>query len=441
MRVVRGFDKAKALLSRSVPFDAIDVPTEITQRIQQVFGRPLTPVGAVRQILQEVRARGDAALREYTRRIDGFELASVEVPRERFAAAHEKVSSELMDALQLAAQRIREFHTTSLSRGWVDFRRGLGELVVPLERVGLYAPGGTAAYPSTVLMGAIPAKVAGVRDVVLCTPSSDGKEPHPATLVAADLAGVDRLFQLGGAQAVAAMAYGTESVPRVDKVCGPGNLFVALAKREVYGQVDIDGLYGPTETLLIADDSANPAWCAADLLAQAEHDVIAHPVLVTTSPALAQAVAAAVDSQLATLERRDIARASLERHGLIALVDSLEEAFALANDFAPEHLCLLLRDPWSHLDKVRHAGGVFVGEHSPEVMGDYVAGPSHTMPTGGTARFASYLGVHHFMRPMLVVGLDRATFNRLAPAASTIARAEGLIGHARAVEVRMDQTL
>ena len=269
----------------------------------------------------------------------------------------------------------------------MDPSRGLGERLIPMQRIGVYAPGGTASYPSTVLMTAIPARVAGVEEVILCTPSTS-----PAVMAAAAIAGVDRVFRVGGAQAIGAMAYGTESIRKVDMICGPGNLFVTMAKRMVFGEVAIDGLYGPTETVLVADHSADPVHCAADLLAQAEHDPLASPILVTNSPSLAESIDEELDRQLAMLERREIAAAALSNGGCMVLVNNLEEAMELANQVAPEHLCLLVEDPWRWADKVRNAGGLFLGRYSPEVVGDYVAGPSHVMPTGGTARFSSALG-------------------------------------------------
>ena len=287
-------------------------------------------------------------------------------------------------------------------------------------------------------MTAIPARVAGVKEVILSSPSGKGGDPDPALLVAADIAGVDRVFRVGGVQAIGAMAFGTDSVPKVDKVCGPGNVFVTLAKKLVYGSVDIDGLYGPTETVVIADETANPAYCAADLLAQAEHDPLASPILVTTSPVLVSEVEAVLESQLESMERVDMARASIETRGKVVLLDTIDEAIELANAIAPEHLCLMVKEPWEWAGKVTHAGGVFLGEFSPEVMGDYVAGPSHVMPTGGTARFSSALSVHHFLKTMPVVGLKPSKYPELARAAAVIARAEGMTGHARAVEIRLD---
>ena len=325
-----------------------------------------------------------------------------------------------------------------MRQSWLDLPSGLGELVVPLERIGIYVPGGTAAYPSTVLMTAIPAKVAGVKEIVLTSPARGGPYPAPAVLAAAHLAGVDQVFCVGGAQAIGALAYGTETIPKVDKICGPGNIFVTIAKRMVFGEVDIDGIYGPTETIVVADETANPVYCAADLLAQAEHDPLACPILVTTSGDLVADIEVELDKQIATLDRGDTAGASIQSQGKVFLMDDLDQAVELANAIAPEHLCLMVKDAWPWAAKVKHAGGVFLGEFSPEVMGDYVAGPSHVMPTGGTARFNSALSIHHFLRTMPVVGLKPESYRPLAEAASRIAKAEGLTGHARAVEVRLN---
>ena len=329
-----------------------------------------------------------------------------------------------------------------LPESWLDEERGLGELVRPLERVGLYAPGGTAAYPSTVLMTAIPARVAGVPQVILATPRR-GREPlNPSVLAAAEIAGVDAIYQIGGVAAIGAMAYGTESIPSVDKICGPGNLFVALAKKIVQGQVDIDGLFGPTETIVVADESASPRFCAADLIAQAEHDPMATAILVTNSETLLSRVGEELDLLMqAQGNGRDteIARSALERRGRAVLVDSLEDGVELVNRIAPEHLCLMVADPWAWVDRVRNAGGLFLGEFSPEVMGDYIAGPSHVMPTGGTARFSSALSVHQFLKHMPVVGLKPQEFQRLGPPAVRIAHAEGLPGHSGAISVRLER--
>jgi len=297
-------------------------------------------------------------------------------------------------------------------------------------------PGGTAYYPSTVLMTAIPARVAGVGEIIITTPPGKDGEVPPATLVAADIAGADRIFKVGGAQAIAALAFGTRSIPRVDKICGPGGLFVTIAKRMVYGIVDIDGLYGPTETVILADDSASAECCAADLLAQAEHDVLSVAILITTSAELAAAVDKEVKRQLKGLERADIARRSLQERGHIIIVDDMEQAIALANLYAPEHLALMVRDASSHIESIRNTGGIFIGESSPEVLGDYVAGPSHVMPTGGSARFSSPLGVNDFLKITSVVALSDEDARMLAPVAAAIARVEGLTAHARAAELR-----
>ena len=345
---------------------------------------------------------------------------------------------QLLESLQLAAGRVRKFHEATLPRNWVDLEQGLGELVRPLQRVGLYAPGGTAAYPSTVLMTAIPARVAGVQEIIMVTPRRGGQPLNPAVMAASDIVGVDAFYQVGGVPAIAALAYGTESIPKVDKICGPGNVFVAYAKKLVQGTVDIDGIFGPTETIVIADESANPVFCAADLIAQAEHDPLATAILVTNSPQLVSQIEDQLDRQLAAISRGDLARQALERQGRVVLLDSLDDAVDLANTIAPEHLCLMVANPWAWAGKVKNAGGLFLGEFSPEVMGDYIAGPSHVMPTGGTARFSSALSVHQFLRTMPVVGLNTTDFQNLGAAAVQIAQAEGLSGHSEAIQVRLD---
>ena len=438
MRIVRGTAEARESLCNGRGLDLNSVPPSVDRRTEEVFGRRMTPSEVVALIVEDVRERGDEALRDLARRLDGSALDRIEVSRDDVEAAAHAVRADLLEALETAGERIRAFHEASLSRGWIDFARGYGQLVNPVDRVGIYVPGGTAVYPSTALMTAIPARVAGVGEIVMCTPGKDGGRPHPAVLAAASIAGVDRVFAVGGAQATAAMAYGTETVPRVDMICGPGNVFVTLAKKHVYGDVGIDGLYGPTETLVIADDSANPTLCAADLLAQAEHDPLATPVLLTTSDHLARAVDKEVGVRLERMDRQEIARTSIEERGRIVVVDTLDEAMDLANEFAPEHLSLMVADPWSRIGAVRNAGAVFVGEFSHEVLGDYVAGPSHVMPTGGTARFGSGLGTHSFVKVSPIVALDDSTSASLSGAASSIAKAEGLTGHAEAAEVRIE---
>ncbi len=396
------------------------------------------PELAVKQIVDEVRRRGDAALFDYTLKIDRVQLGSLEVTGEQVSLAYRQIDPGLISALKLAAERILSFHVVQRDGilGGVT-RTGKATMVRALERVGVYAPGGTACYPSTVLMTAIPAKVAGVKQVILVTPPGpEGIVPAP-TLVAADIARVDRIFCVGGAQAIAALAFGTESIPRVDKVCGPGNIFVMLAKKMVYGAVGIDGLQGPSEVLVIADETADPAYCAAELLAQAEHDALASSILITTSQRLADEVSREVEQQLASIERKVIATESLANSGLIVVVASIDEAIELSNLYAPEHLCLYIARADSYLGKVTNAGCVFVGDSSTVALGDYVAGPSHALPTGGTARFSSPLNITDFIKYINVVSVDEDSLKELGPAAATIARAEGLEAHARAVEKRL----
>ena len=438
MITVTGVAEARKVLCGNRGLNLDRVPSHMQERTEAVFGEPLTPTQVVELILSQVRERGDEAVREFSLKLDGTDLTEIEVPQSAIADSRDAVSDEVVQALTVAAHRIREFHEASRARNWLDYDQGYGQIVSPVQRVGAYVPGGTARYPSTVLMTAIPAKVAGVNEVVVCTPSRGNEPPHPVVLAAASIAGVDKVFHVGGAQAIAAMAYGTQTVPRVDMICGPGNVFVTLAKKLLFGEVGIDGLYGPTETMVVADETANATLCAADLLAQAEHDVMAVPVLITTSKSLAEAVEKETRTRIERLERSKIAWTAMEQQGCIAIVESVEEALELANEFAPEHLCLMVQEPRAHLGRVRNAGAVFLGEFSYEVLGDYVAGPSHVMPTGGTARFSSGLGVHSFVKVSPIVALDNATSGDLARAASLIARAEGLTGHAEAAEVRQE---
>ncbi len=438
LKVVKGLAEAEGVLARFDPLDLGSLPEAVVERTRQAFGADVSPEQSVVTMLRDVRNEGDAAVRRYANLLDGADLEDFRVSDEELARARASISPELDAALRLAAQRITEFHQATLRRNWVDLEQGLGEMVRPLERVGLYAPGGTAAYPSTVLMTAIPARVAGVKEIILTTPRRGSEPLNPAVMAAAHIGGVDAIYQIGGVPAIGAMAYGTESIAKVDKICGPGNIFVAYAKKLVQGQVDIDGIFGPTETIVIADESAQPSFCAADMIAQAEHDPLSTAILVTDSGALITQIEEELERQLATLERGDMAREALERQGRIVLVADLEEAVELANRIAPEHLCLMVEDPWAWAGKVKNAGGLFLGEYSPEVMGDYIAGPSHVMPTGGTARFNSALSVHHFMRTMPVVGLTPQVFRDLGDAAVRIAHAEGLTGHSMAIEVRLN---
>jgi histidinol dehydrogenase len=391
---------------------------------------------AVRQIIDEVRQRGDAALFDYTKKLDGVELASLEVSKKQIANAYREVNSELISALKLAARRISSFHLKQKRLVWRIAAPGSVQLRA-LERVGVYAPGGIASYPSTVLMTAIPARIAGVKEVILATPpKADGAIPA-ATLVAADIAQVDRIFSVGGAQAIAALAFGTESIPRVDKVCGPGNIYVTLAKKLLYGVVGIDGLYGPSEVLIIADETADPKYCAADLLAQAEHDPLTSAILITNSRRLAKGVEQELERQLKDLNRQAIAAESLQKQGLIVVVANVAEAIELANLYAPEHLYLMVKGADSYVEKIANAGCISIGENSTVVLSDYVFGPSHVLPTGATARFSSPLNILDFIKLINLVKIDEANLVKLGKAAITIARAEGLESHARAVERRL----
>ncbi len=421
MKIVKGFEAAKSALSRQAPRELIGGD----EREQ-----------SVRDIINDVAQRGDAAVLEYTRKYDGVAPKTWEVDKEQIASAYDKIAPDLLEALKLAAKRIRSFHTRQRESLWSGDTEGMSWLVRPLKRVGIYVPHGTAPYPSSLLMTAIPAKVAGVKEVIMATPPG---EISPVILVAADIAGVDRIFSVGGAQAIAALALGTESIPSVDKICGPGNIYVTLAKKLLYGVVGIDGLYGPSEVLVIADNTANPAYCAADLLAQAEHDALSSAILVTTSKRLAGKVNHEVGQQIEKLPRREIALEALENNGLIAVVDSIDEAIELANLYAPEHVLLMVADAKSCVDRLTNAGCIVVGERATVAIGDYVAGPSHVLPTEGTARFSSPLNATDFIKFINVVTVNQLNLEELGQAAATIARAEGFEAHARAVERRLEK--
>lgn len=431
-------ETARDGILRRRPINDIEVTPDMQRRAEAIFGERLTPPQTVARIIADVRKRGDDALREWTERLDGVALDRLATAPEEIAAAVAGTSADDMAALKLAAERIEAFHRRQPVIPWMrPSNEGmLGQLILPIERVGVYVPGGTAPLPSTLLMCAIPAKVAGVKDIVATTPPGPGGTIPSIVLTAAHVAGIDTIYKLGGAQAIAAMAYGTQSVARVDKIVGPGNLFVTLAKQQVYGAVGIDGLLGPTETVVIADEYANPALVAADLLAQAEHDVLASAILITPSRPLAEQVARQIGQQLETLSRAETAAESLVGHGGAVIVDSLDEAFEVANTYAPEHFQLSVREPSTWLGKVRNAGAVFLGEYSFEVLGDYVAGPSHSLPTSGTARFASGLNVADFVKITPVIGLNADAAADLSATADTIARAEGLTAHAAAARAR-----
>ena len=441
-RLVTDLDEARRLLTRRRGFEETPLSERAREGILRVFGEELTAVQVVDRIVEAVRTEGDAAVARFTAAFDGRVPDVVEVPRETRALALAGLDPELQAALRISAEQIAAFHRKQLRTSWLEWNDegALGQIVRPLDRVGLYVPGGQAVYPSTLLMTAVPAKVAGVGETVVCSPPGPDGEISPLILAAAEVAGVDRVFRVGGAQAIAAMAHDTATIPHVDKIFGPGNLFVVLAKQRVYGVVAIDQLPGPTETLVVADESADPVLAAADLLAQSEHDQMASAILVTTSRALADSVRREVAAQLADLPRRAIAGQSLAANGLVVVVPDVPTAIDLANRYAPEHLCLLLRDPWAAVPLVRHAGGVFVGEASPEALGDYTAGPSHVMPTGGTARFSSPIHVAEFLKVISVIGANQRAIERLGPATMALARAEGLEGHARAIEKRLGRS-
>lgn len=456
LRVVQDGPEAAATVLKRTGLSDLEVDPAVATRSAAVFDTPelrdlvssvglspasaeeaLSPEQFVERVVRLVRAAGDTALRLISERLDGAVPADLETSPAEIAAAYQQVDAQLVADLRLAADRIRRFHEHQRRPSWLDVDEGLGQIIRPLERVGIYAPLSTAAYPSSVLMAAIPARVAGVDEVMLSMPPRPDGRHQPEMVVAADIAGVDRLFKIGGAQAIAALAYGTASVPKVDKILGPGNIFVVLAKKRVFGDVDIDQLPGPTETLVVADDTAPADEVAADLLAQAEHDPLASAILITSSERLAAAVPSALAEQLGQLERAEIARESLERRGGIVVTTSIERALALANEYAPEHLCLLVADAWSYLPAIKHAGGVFLGRYSPEAAGDYVAGPSHIMPTAATARFSSPLSVDDFLKITSVIALSASQLVELGPAAARLARAEGLTAHAAAVERRL----
>ena len=409
---------------------------------EEIFARavPETDVSAaVSEILAAVRRDGDRALFALTEKFDRVKLDRLAVTPEEIADARASVEPEFLRILERAAGNIRRFHERQVRAGFVLTGPDgvvMGQKVIPVDRAGLYVPGGTAAYPSTVLMDAIPAKIAGVREVVMVTPPGRDRRVNPAILAAASVAGVDRIFKVGGAQAVAALAYGTESIPKVDKIVGPGNAFVAEAKKQVYGTVSIDMIAGPSEILIVADGASDPRVLAADLLSQAEHDKMASAVLVTDSASLAEAVRDELEKQIPLLDRAEIARVSVDRNGKIIVADDLDAAVAIANEIAPEHLELMVDNPFDYLDRIRHAGSVFLGRNCPEALGDYLAGPNHTLPTGGTARFSSPLSVDDFVKKTQFTYFTEAALADAAEDVAFFARREGLTGHAKSALIR-----
>jgi histidinol dehydrogenase len=401
-----------------------------------LFPDSVTPDEFAARVIQIVRSEGDGGLRRINTALDGSSPGLFEVPQSEIDSAFSELDPAAISALEHAAERVKKFQERGLPKSWSDGTGMFGERVTPLASVAAYVPGGTAPLASTVIMTVVPAKVAGVDEIVVATPAAGDSMPHPAILAAAKIGGADRVFKLGGAQAIAALAYGTESVPAVDLICGPGSVWVTAAKKLVYGDVGIDGLYGPTETLVIADDSADPLFTASDLIAQAEHDTVAMPILVALSEAIVERTEAEIERQLENLPRSKTARSAFSNRGVAVVVSNTDEAIEVANAAAPEHLCILTENASELVEKVRNAGGLFVGEWSAEVMADYVAGPSHVMPTAGTARFSSALSVRNFVRVTPVLTFDDDTFLGLSKDAEILAELEGLHGHAAASEYR-----
>ncbi len=398
--------------------------------------------GAVAEIIANVRQNGDAALREYCLKFDKVRLDAIEVSREEIEAAYASVEPEFIDILERAAKNIHAFHSRQVRNSFVINETDgvvMGQKIIPIEKVGLYVPGGTAAYPSSVLMNCIPAKIAGCSEIVMVSPPTCNGGINPVILAAAKIAGVDRVFAIGGAQAVAALAYGTESVPRVDKIVGPGNAFVAEAKKQVFGRVAIDMIAGPSEILVLADGTCDPAVIAADLLSQAEHDKLASAVLVTDSEKLAKRVSKELEKQIPNLLRADIARASIDNNGKIIVADTLMAAIDIANEIAPEHLEICVDNPFDYLDKIKHAGSVFLGKNCPEALGDYFAGPNHTLPTSGTARFSSPLSVDDFIKKTQFTYFTEEALGKVARDVEYFATKEGLTAHARSAVIRGEE--
>ena len=405
-------------------------------KARQAAGGGVDP--AVRKILDDVRRNGDRALKKYTEKFDSVKITDFLISRKELASASDKADKKVVRALELSARRIKTFHEKQKEKSWQFSKNGitLGQIIRPIERAGVYVPGGKAAYPSTVLMTVIPALVAGVKKIALCMPTPGGViNPYSASAIR--ILGLNEVYRIGGAQAIGAMAYGTETIKKVDKIAGPGNIYVATAKRLVFGEVDIDMIAGPSEVLIIADKTADPSFIAADLLSQAEHDEMASAILITDSRLLAKNVNQELASQLTVLKRKTIAKKSLSRYGAIIIVKRLNDAFNIANKIAPEHLEIMTSNPKQYLPEVKHAGAIFLGKWSPEPLGDYSAGPNHTLPTGGTARFSSPLGVYDFIKRSSLIDFKKEGFMRLAKTVKTLADAEGLEAHGNAIRVRM----
>ncbi len=446
MKIVKarevGEREVERLLTKAA-FDEVELNPKIREGNKKLFGKDMSAAELVRQIVGDVRRDGDKAVIHYTKLIDRVELTpeNLLVSEAEFEAAEQAADPAVVASLRKAAENVRRYHQEQKPNSWMTYRdQGsiLGQSIIPLDRVGIYVPGGTAAYPSSVIMNAVPAVVAGVREIIMMVPPKNGKI-NPYVLLAARAAGVKKIYKIGGAQAIAAMAFGTETVPRVDKITGPGNIFVTLAKKEVYGHVDIDMLAGPSEILIVADKTADPVYTAADMLSQAEHDPLASSIVITDDEELAGKVAAEAEQQLAKLPRRGIAQASIDRNGLIVVAEDMMQAMRFANVSAPEHMELLTAQPFQLLPYVRHAGAVFLGAYSPEPLGDYFAGPNHVLPTGGTARYYSVLNVETFMKRTSIISYTQPALAAVSDDIIRLAETEGLQAHANAIRLRRNE--
>ncbi|MDD6134496.1 MAG: histidinol dehydrogenase [Selenomonadaceae bacterium] len=443
MKIVKASEvgeyEVERLLTKAA-FDEVELNPKIREANRKTFGRDMSAAELVRRIVGDVRKEGDKAVIHYTKLIDrvNFTPEQFLVSEEEFTAAERDADPKVVESLMKAAENVRRYHQEQKPNSWMTYREQgsiLGQSIVPLDRVGIYVPGGTAAYPSSVIMNAVPAVVAGVHEIIMMVPPKNGKI-NPYVLIAARAAGVKKIYKIGGAQAIAAMAFGTETIPRVDKITGPGNIFVTLAKKEVYGHVDIDMLAGPSEILIVADKTADPVYTAADMLSQAEHDPLASSIVITDDEELANQVAAEAEKQLAELPRREIAQASIDRNGLIVIAEDMMQAMRFANVSAPEHMELLTADPFQLLPYVRHAGAVFLGAYSPEPLGDYFAGPNHVLPTGGTARYYSVLNVETFMKRTSIISYTQPALQAVSEDIIRLAETEGLQAHANAIRLR-----
>lgn len=443
MRIINvkdmGLEAVEKLLKKPA-FDQVELNPRIREANKKLFGADLTAAEIVDRIVGDVRRNGDEAVIKYTKLIDRTEFTPEEfvVTEAEYEAAYQEADPAVVESLRKAAENVRRYHQEQKPNSWMTYRdKGsiLGQSVIPLDRVGIYVPGGTAAYPSSVIMNAMPAVVAGVKEIIMMVPPKNGKI-NPYVLVAAKEAGVSKIFKIGGAQAIAAMAFGTETIPRVDKITGPGNIFVTLAKKAVYGHCDIDMLAGPSEILIVADKTADPAYTAADMLSQAEHDMLASSIVITDSPELAEKVAVEAEKQLKVLPREEITRASLDRNGMIIITEDIMQSVELANVSAPEHMEVLTEQPFQLLPYIRHAGAVFLGAYSPEPLGDYFAGPNHVLPTGGTARYYSVLNVETFMKRTSIISYTQEQLDAVSDDVIRLAEAEGLQAHANAVKLR-----